>query len=363
MSLERLYQPPEIGAPGIRRGRRQRRDLVLSGLFVLAMAAVLVTVMLLNRPALFGSQVLHAYFLDATGLGRGIDVVLNGEVVGHLGAVKPVSADDVEPKDCPTSEQPRSAKLLCFRAKLHLQRRWQVPADSYAQLVPASFMGGYQIRIEPGLADETLSDGERICTRPRKPDLASQASEALTRLQAAIDDTIRPALVKLQQRVQELVAAMGHGADGEGGAAAAAGEGLAEVLQNLRDLSASLNRSVDADRVGSILASVDETSGNLATLSGVLKDRSAELGTAVERYTALGADLQGVVNEAGPAVTDSLDDVQYLLRELSAALAPILANLDTASRNLAALSGDLRRDPKSLLFESKPKEPVPWLER
>ena len=363
MPLERLYQPPEIGAPGIRRGRRQRRDLALSGLFVLAMVAVMAAVLLLNVPALFGGYELRAYFPEATGLDRGLDVVQEGFVIGHVGAVEPVFSGDADRGECPSAAQERSAELPCFRASLRIQRDWPVPVGSRARLSPAGFLGGTLIRIEPSVADGTLRAGDPIATLPRQPDLASQAADALTRLQTAIDDTIRPGLVRLQQRIEELVAAMGPGADGEGGAAAAAGEGLAEVFQNLRELSASLNKSVDADRVGSILASVDETSGNVATLSGVLKDRSAALGTAVEHYTALGADLQRVVNEAGPAVTDSLDDVQYLLQELAAALAPILANLDTASRNLAALTGDLRQDPKSLLFENKPKEPASWLER
>jgi phospholipid/cholesterol/gamma-HCH transport system substrate-binding protein len=363
MSLELLYQPPEIGAPGIRRGRRQRRDLVLSGLFVLVMAAVVGAVLLLNVPALFGGYELRAYFPEATGLDRGIDVVQEGFVVGHVGAVSPVFAGDADRGECPDTAEDRSAELPCFRASLRIQRDWPVPIGSGARLAPASFLGGTQIRIEPGLADQTLPPHAPIATLPRQPDLAAQAADALTRLQSAIDDTIRPALVKLQQRIQELVAAMGPGEGGEGGAAAAAGEGLAEVFQNLRELSASLNQSVDADRVGNILVAVDETSGNLATLTGVLKERSEALGTAVENYTALGADLQGVVNEAGPSINRSLDDVQYLLQELSADLAPILANLDTASRNLAALTGDLRQDPKSLLFDNKPKEPSPWLQR
>ncbi len=363
MPLERLYQPPEIGAPGIRRGRQQRRDLALSGLFVLVMAVVVLGVVLLNVPALFGGYVLRAYFPDATGLDRGIDVVQEGFVIGHVGAVEPVFSVDPDRRECPVPEQPRSDETPCFRASLHIQRDWPVPLGSRAQLAPAGFLGGNLIRIEPSVADETLQAGDPIATLPRQPDLASQAADALTRLQAAIDDTIRPALVKLQQRIEELVSAMGPGKDGGSGGAAAVGEGLADVFQNLRELSASLNESVDAARVGSILASVDETSGNVATLSGVLSDRSAALGTAVEHYTALGADLQDVVNQAGPAVTDSLDDVQYLLQELAAALAPILANLDTASRNLAALTGDLRQDPKSLLFENKPKEPSSWLER
>jgi len=357
MPLERLYQPPEIGAPGIRRGRRQRRDLVLSGLFVLAMVAMVLAVLLLNVPALFGGYELRAYFPEASGLDRGIDVVQEGFVVGHVGAVEPVFAGDRDRGECPGTEQPRSAELPCFRASLRIQRNWPVPVGSHAQLAPASFLGGNLIRIQPGLADQTLP---AIATLPRQPDLATQAATALTRLQSAIDDTIRPALVQLQERIQGLVAAMGAGKEGEQGTA---GEGVAEVFQNLRQLSADIEQSVDPKRIEAILKSVDTLTGNLATASSSLDARSADIGAAVERYTALGADLQRVVNQAEPQVTDSLDDVQYLLQSLSASLTPILANIDTASRNLAALTGDLRQDPKSLLFERVPKEPSPWLSR
>jgi phospholipid/cholesterol/gamma-HCH transport system substrate-binding protein len=363
MSLERLYQPPEIGAPGIRRGRRQRRDLVLSGLFVLLMAAIVAGVVLLNLPALFGGYELRAYFPDATGLDTGIDVVQEGFVVGHVGAVAPVFTGHADRGDCPGTDVPRAAELPCFRASLRIQRGWPVPADSHAQLAPAGFLGGNLIRIEPGLADDLLTAGDPIPTLPRQPDLPTQAALALTRLQAAIDDTIRPALVQLQERIQGLIGALGPGEDGEGGGAAAAGEGLAEVFQNLRQLSADIEQTVDPERLGAILASVDTITANLATVSAGLDARSDDVGVAVQEYTALGSDIRRVVNEAEPAVTDSLDDVQYLLQELSAALAPILANIETASRNLSALTGDLRQDPKSLLFKNTPKEPSPWLDR
>jgi phospholipid/cholesterol/gamma-HCH transport system substrate-binding protein len=361
--MERLYQPPEIGAPGIRRGRRQRRDLLLAGLFVLVMMGVTVGVLLLNVPALFGGYELRAYFPEATGLDRGIDVVQEGFVIGHVGAVEPVFARESDRQHCPDSLEERSAELPCFRASLRIQRDWPVPVGSKAQLAPAGFLGGKLIRIDPGLADATLQAGEAIPILPRQPDLPTQAAMALTRLQAAIDDTIRPALVQLQERIQGLIGALGTGEDGEDGAAAVAGEGLAEVFQNLRQLSADVEQSVDPERISAILAAVQAISENVATASASVDDRSEDVGALLQRYTALGADLQSVVQEAQPSLNDSLEDVQYLLQELSAALTPVLANIETASRNLAALSGDLRQDPKSLLFKSTPKEPSPWLDR
>jgi phospholipid/cholesterol/gamma-HCH transport system substrate-binding protein len=364
--MERLYQPPEIGAPGIRRGRQMRRDLALAGLFVLAMAAVVVGVVLLNVPALFGGYPLRAYFPEATGLDRGIDVVQDGFVIGHVGDVAPVFAGDPDRDLCPDTETPRSAELPCFRASLRIQRDWPVPEGSKAQLAPAGFLGGNQIRIQPGLDDARLAEGAAIPTMPRQPDLATQAALALTRLQAAIDETIRPALVSLQERIQGLIGsidgALEPGEDGEG-PAAAAGEGLAEVFQNLRRLSADIEQTVDPERIGAILESVDRLTANLANASAGLEARTDDVGAAVQEYQALGAELRGLVNEAQPTVTDSLDDVQYLLQEMSAALSPILANIETASRNLAALSGDLRDDPKSLLFKRKDDAPSPWLER
>ena len=38
--LDRLYAPPEIGAPGKRRALDERRQIFLAGIFVLAMAVL-----------------------------------------------------------------------------------------------------------------------------------------------------------------------------------------------------------------------------------------------------------------------------------------------------------------------------------
>jgi phospholipid/cholesterol/gamma-HCH transport system substrate-binding protein len=360
--VERLYQPPEIGAPGIRQGRRRRWDLVLAGAFVLAMAGVVGVLVFLNLPALFGGYELRAYFPNAAGLNRGMDVVQEGFSIGHVGAVEPVFNDAEDRRNCPERDAPASTELPCFRAELRIQRGWPVPTDSHARLAPAGFLGGNLIRIEPGLAGAILAERDVIPTLPRQPDLPQQAALALTGLQAAVDDTVRPALEELQERIQGLIGALGSGEDGEGGAGAAVGDGLAEVFQNLKQISSDVEQSLNPERIDGILAAVQELTSNLADTSAGFQDRSADVGAAVKQYTALGAELQELVSTAQPAVTGSLDDVQFLLQELSASLTPILTSIETASRNLSALSGDLRDDPKSLLFRSPQKGPSPWFE-
>ncbi len=360
--MERLYQPPEIGAPGRRRGHRRRWDLILSGLFVLAMAAVVVAVVFLNLPALFGGYELRAYFPNAAGVDRGIKVVQEGFPIGHVGTVAPVFEGAEDRGECPPRVEPASSELPCFRVSLRIQRGWPVPEGSQAQLAPAGFLGGNQIRIQPGLADALLAAGSVIETLPRQPDLPTQAALALTRLQIAIDETIRPALVQLQERIQGLIGSIDSGAGDGDGPAGALSDRLTEVFTNLQAITADVQQSLNPERIDAILAAIEQLTANLASTSEGFEERSVAVGAAIEQYTDLGQSLQELVQSTQPAVTGSLDDMQLLLQDLSASLSPILANIETTSRNFSALSADLRRDPKSLILKSPDKEPTPWLE-
>jgi phospholipid/cholesterol/gamma-HCH transport system substrate-binding protein len=377
--LERLYSPPEIGAPGKRQARGRRTDLLMAGSFVLAMAAVVVAVLALLSPGLFGGYGLRAYFLDANGLDRGMEVVQEGFVIGHVLSVDPVFADSPDRSDCPPSSTERAAELPCFRASLRVQDSWPVPVDSTARLASAGLFKGNVIRIEPGFAAEILdAEDNRIATLPPKPDLVAQAVATLDKAQRTIDETIRPTLTQIQQRVQGLLGAGTASEDGTETAAAGdaesepglgrgpipdVGQGLAEVFESLKALSSNIEQSVDPESIRAILAAVEQLTGNLATATNSLNDGDATIGDAVQGYTALAGDIRRLVNSSEPNIRASLEDTQYLLQELSSALTPILANVETASRNLAALSGDLRQDPKSLIMSGPKKEPSPWFER
>ena len=112
--LERLYSPPEIGAPGKRQAQSRRRDLFLAGAFVLSMAVVLVGVLMLLSPGLFGGYGLRGYFSMRTGFDRGIDVIQEGFVIGVVQSVDPVFADDDDRNLCPAFSGDRAPDLLLF---------------------------------------------------------------------------------------------------------------------------------------------------------------------------------------------------------------------------------------------------------
>lgn len=361
--LNRLYSPPEIGAPGKRQAQGRQRDLAVAGLFVLAMLGMLLGILILLAPGLLGGYTLRAYFLDADGLDSGIDVMQEGFVIGRVRSLEPVFRDDPDRADCPLPGTERAPDLPCFRATLSIQQDWPVPSGSVAQLAPAGLLQGNIIRIVPGTAASTLTAGSHIPTIDREPDLAMQISATMQQAQRTIDEVIRPTLTRLQERIQGLLAMFKDDQDGTGELGADLGQGIGAVMNNLVEVSANIEQSIDPEQIREIMDAVQTLSDNLAVVSAALPSRTEEIQNAVARYAALADELKQLVQASRPSVQGSLDDVEYLLQELSAALAPILTNIESASRNLSALSRELREDPVSLLRGQEQEDQSPWFSR
>jgi phospholipid/cholesterol/gamma-HCH transport system substrate-binding protein len=360
--LERLYSPPEIGAPGKREGRARRRDLFLAGLFVLAMAAVALAALALVIPGLLGGQYrLQAYFLDAQGLDPGIQVIQEGYVIGLVERVTPVFPGrdpdaDLCPSPLPAGAQ-RSPALPCFRATLRIRDDWPVPVDSRAQLGSSGLLSGDAIKVQPGAARERLADGAVLDAQGRERDLMAQLSALTESLDRMMTETVEPALASIKSQIQTIETLLGSGGDqGENR------ERLAGAFESLRTLSAKLEQMVKPEQIAAILGSVEQMSGHLAQVSSRLTGSTEEVQRTVKNYGDLAKDIQGLVVDNKPALQRSLDDTQFLLQELSAALTPILTNIEDATHNLSALARDLRRDPAVIIKGRTVEEQAPWFQ-
>ena len=355
--------PPEIGAPGRREGHARRRDLFWSGVFVLAMAGVLVLAVSHVVPGLFGGQYrLLAYFLEAEGLDVGIQVIQDGYVVGMVEEVRPIfpgrdpQADLCPPQ--PADRPARSPALPCFETHLRIREDWPVPIDSVAQLGSAGLLAGKAIKIAAGGSPDLFADGAVIPASGRERDLMAQLSALTEALDGVVNETIAPALESIKAQIKTVEALIG-GADDEG-AMSENRERLAGAFENLKKLTADLEQAVDPGKIASILGSVERMSGHLAEVSSKLTGSTEAVQQTVRNYGDLAQDIQGLVGETKPGLTRSLDDAQYLLQELSATLAPILTNIEDATRNLAALSRDLRQNPAVIIRGHKQEDETPW---
>lgn len=350
--LERLYAPPEIGAPGKRAAAQVKRDLILAGLFVLTMAAVLIGALALIVPGLFGGNLrLYAYFPDAGGLAPGMHVSQADYVIGVVESVEPVFPDAAATNPCPAPETAGP----CFRATLRIRDRWPIPRDSAAQVASAGLLQGNALRILPGRDRDTpLRDGEPIAVVGREADLMAQLALLADSLQGLVEHTIAPALADIAEQIATLKGMLGSGPGGSpsGGAGDEKpnnGDRLAGIFNHLNQLSADLAAAVDPVQLTRILDSVEAVSGNLVGVSATLIDRSQDMQQAVQQYGDLAADLRRLVKHNRPSIDRSVADSQYLLQELASALGPILEQVETATRHLAELSRDLRNNPAVII--------------
>jgi phospholipid/cholesterol/gamma-HCH transport system substrate-binding protein len=357
--LERLYSPPEIGAPGKRAARSRRRDLLLAGGFVALMLAVALGALALLSPTLFRATYhLHAYFPEAGGLRTGVQVLQDGYPIGLVESVQPVfPGRDPAVSPCPaaTPDSGRAPGQPCFRAVLRIRGDWPVPEGSRVLLGSAGLLEGDAVKVTPGASEQRLADGAAIAVVGRETDLADQLSALTNTLQAMVDETIAPALASLQKQIATIEDLLGTGED-----TAANRDRLAGAFENLRRLTADLEQAVEPGQIGAILGSVEQLSGNLEEVSGDLAGRTEAIGAAVEEYSALAADIRALLGKSGPPIERSLDDTQYLLQELTAALTPILTNIEDATRNLSALARDMRSNP-AVIIRGREEEPeTPW---
>ena len=358
--IERLYSPPEIGGPGKRRAKSRRRDLTLAGLFMLCMGALAAATLAILMPGLFGGTYrLQAYFADASGLFTSTQVIQEGYVVGIVEGMTPVFPDrDQDAKHCPPpleDAQERSSKLPCFQATLRIRGAWPIPEDSTAALGSAGLLQGEAIKIQPGASDDLLQDGEAIVTAGRESDLMSQLGALTDSLNELVDETIKPALANIRDQVQTIKDLLGTSGDN-----AENKDRLAGVFRNLERLSADMESAVNPAQIQSILSSVQQVSANLELVSSTLTERSGDIERTVRNYGDLAEDISGMVKESKPSVQRSLDDTQFLLQELSAALVPILTNIEDATRNLSALSRELRNNPAAIIKGHEVEEETPW---
>lgn len=358
-ALERLYAPPEIGAPGKRAGQRRRRDLILSGLFVLAMAlAALGTLALLIPGLLGGAYRIHAYFPEARGLTAGIPVLQEGYTIGLVEAVEPVfPGRDTDAGDCPAESETAARSLArpCFRARLRIAGDWPISADSRAQPGSAGLLQGAAILILPGESPLLLAAGDSIPVAPGAPDLPAQLAALTDSLQSLVDQTIAPALASIQRQIETIGNLLGTDA-----AEPADRERLSGIFGNLERLSADLEQVVDPERLGAILDNVNAMSEDLRRVTASLEGRSEDIRQAVGQYGSLAGDIQAVVKENRPALRSSLDDTQFLLQQVATNLMPVLTNLEDATRNLAALTRDLRANPGVIIRGREVEPQTPW---
>jgi phospholipid/cholesterol/gamma-HCH transport system substrate-binding protein len=284
--------------------RDERRNYLVAGGFVIAMlAALLVWIVELSG----GIGATERYFVlydRVPELREGIEVRFDGYPVGEVERVVPVEV----------GERRR------FRVELGILRGWRVPADSRARVVKGLF-SGVVIDIRGGTSKDSIaSEGE--IRGEEGGDVFADLQSVARRFDA------------IAEQLQPLIRS--------------ASEGGPEILENVRALTADLDRASEqlgallspenADRVGRTLANVEATSASLAELTRELESTRTGIDDVLARIGELVDEERGDLSEA-------VRDLNHSLAAVARHIDAIAADLETSSRNLAEFTRQVREDP------------------
>jgi phospholipid/cholesterol/gamma-HCH transport system substrate-binding protein len=292
--------------------RDDRRNYVVVGTFVLAVAAALVAwlALLAGRTGDTHEYVVH--YRNVLGLGEGTQVYFEGHPAGVIDSI---------------AWQPEQER---FEVALAVGSGWRIPRGSVAQITASGLLSAFLIDIQvPDMSradpDDVLGAGDEIQAGELVNVFALLGTTAgeLNRLMAELD----PVVQRLTSRTPE-------------------------VLDDLSALTADLAGA--AGRVSALLSqgnadSVERTLSHLESTSASFAQTSHDLGETQERLDVLLLSLQELVDGEQGEVAHAVSDLHRSLESVADHIGAINRNLETTTRNMSEFSEDIRRNPGLLL--------------
>lgn len=210
--------------------------------------------------------------------------------------------------------------------EIAIEKRYadMIPSNSVAELGAAGLMGGMEITIVQGDAEDAIADGGTFEGR-MKPDmlgtLAEQGGELIDGLNRTVDG-VNTLIEGNSERITQLVAnleSMSASIDGIMRASAGDIEG---AMSNLNTFTSSL--AENTERIESMLDNVDRFTGDLAEA-----DFISQLNTTIATLNGVLAAVEGGEGSVGKLLTDE----------------ELYNSLNSAGANLSLLLEDLKAHP------------------
>ncbi len=226
---------------------------------------------------------LNAYVQDASGLEHKSKVKMNGVEVGYI--------DEILLEDT-------RVKLVLF-----VREGVQIPADSRVLITQDNVLGGKLINIRSGSASRYLKANEgfeqksmRLASFDETSESVSAAAEEIRlfvqELRGTLDaqsrKDLQDALREFAKVGRELNAAIAENRSN-----------MRESLENFNQVTQHLNRKLPG-----ILEQIDSLSRRFDRVGGTLNDK---LPQALDKFVALEDKLNGVLDESGTPLSDTLN--------------------------------------------------------
>ncbi len=290
--------------------RDERRNYAMVGLFVVAMTAALLWWLATLAGRAGPTDAYSIRYRNVMGLIDGAQILFEGYPVGVI--------ENIERVDGPGDAH--------FRVDAAIQKDWQIPADSEAEITSANLLGGVVIDIRGGSSPISLEPGDTI------------ASRETANVFAAMNDLAQRLGVLLETQIEPLLESVS--------------EGATPLIGEVRDLTQELTRTVSGvNRMleDENLARVERTLANLEASSNEIAGFTSELGATRVRLDTLLERIDSFVVENETEADHMLGDLHHSLEVLVRHVDAIAHNLEVTSRNMNEFSRQVRENPGVLV--------------
>ena len=254
-------------------------------------------------------RIFYAVYDDVEGVSKGTPVTISGFNVG--------SVQDIE-------FYKNSSKLLL---KFRVENEFNFSSESIAQIYETGLIGGKAVAVIPKYGNELARSGDTL-----QSDIAPGLTELVNDRLSPLQDKIESMVVSADSVLISLNAVLNTEAKLE---IQSTIENFSSTVSDLKTSAGTLDEILDNNKnqINNIISNVNQTSNELAGLSGSFSDLSIVISNLSESSENIDKIISEISEGEGSLNKLVFDDA-------------LINSLDAASKNINLLIKDLRLNPK-----------------
>ena len=254
-------------------------------------------------------RIFYAVYDDVEGVSKGTPVTISGFNVG--------SVQDIE-------FYKNSSKLLL---KFRVENEFNFSSESIAQIYETGLIGGKAVAVIPKYGNELARSGDTL-----QSDIAPGLTELVNDRLSPLQDKIESMVVSADSVLISLNAVLNTDAKLE---IQSTIENFSSTVADLKTSASTLDEILDNNKnqINNIISNVNQTSNELAGLSGSFSDLSIVISNLSESSENIDKIISEISEGEGSLNKLVFDDA-------------LINSLDAASKNINLLIKDLRLNPK-----------------
>ena len=254
-------------------------------------------------------RIFYAVYDDVEGVSKGTPVTISGFNVG--------SVQDIE-------FYKNSSKLLL---KFRVENEFNFSSESIAQIYETGLIGGKAVAVIPKYGNELARSGDTL-----QSDIAPGLTELVNDRLSPLQDKIESMVVSADSVLISLNAVLNTEAKLE---IQSTIENFSSTVADLKTSAGTLDEILDNNKnqINNIISNVNQTSNELAGLSGSFSD----LSIAIRNLSESSENIDKIISE----ISEGEGSLNKLVFDDA-----LINSLDAASKNINLLIKDLRLNPK-----------------